>query len=298
MTNQLSNSQNATPNDPVTPSNNFWKIFALITGVLGIIGFVLSIYFWYEGKSSVDLNFAVHPVKAVLLQTDQSSKLKATYEGKPVEGNVTTVQVALWNKGKKSIRAEQILNDRKSILISTENGIPILDATLRKSSREVVQCSINTDELPQGKLWISWKIFEQNDGCIIQIIYQGNQNNQISANGVIEGQPAINIFTISQAETSKLPSIPLASLIWVISWLLLYIILMIILEYKSERLPMSLWQAFNPLNKKLKMNKTILNKELIGMVIFSLVVLITSSCFLIYFIYKGFYPDLPLKFDY
>ncbi len=173
-------------------SSPFWAIFGIVAGIASLISIPLAFYFYFESKEYPELTFTVHPVRAVLLQKGQSSNLSASFEGKSLEGDVTTAQVAVWNNGKKAIKTENILNSQRSIQIQTENTIPILEAKIRKVSREVVECTLNTEQIAKGIIFVSWQIFEQNDGCVIQIIYEGNQNVKFQVNGSIEGQNLIS----------------------------------------------------------------------------------------------------------
>lgn len=169
-------------------SHPFWAIIGIVGGLASLISIPLAFYFYFESKEYPELTFTVHPVKAVLLQKGETSKLSATFEGKTLDGNVTTAQVALWNNGKKAIKSDNILTNQKSILIQTENNIPILEAKVRKASRQEIQCSINSEQISKGMIFVSWLILEKNDGCIIQLIYEGNSNVKINAEGAVEGQ--------------------------------------------------------------------------------------------------------------
>lgn len=175
-------------------SHPFWAVFSILASITTIIGFLLSIHFYYQSKEYPELTFMVHPIKAVLLQKGQTSKLTASFEDRLLESDVTTAQVAIWNKGKKSIKQDSILTDNKSIKITSNDNTPILEAIIRKSSREEVQCSINTEQISNGILYVTWKILERDDGCIIQLIYAGNANVTFNASGSIEGQRGIEIF--------------------------------------------------------------------------------------------------------
>jgi hypothetical protein len=163
-------------------------ILTLFGLILTLIGFPLSIYFYYAAKEYPHLTYYVHPVKATIVRAGEASKLTASIDNKPVETDITAAQLAIWNQGRRSIKKDQVL---KPIVIYTENNAPILEATIRKSSRDVTQLSLNTDELHKGRVTILWNILEQNDGGIIQLIYAGNTNVRIKAEGVVEGQPQI-----------------------------------------------------------------------------------------------------------
>ena len=181
------------------PSNKVVIFFSNpIVGIIGwlatIIGLVLTIYFYVEGKENRDLTYYVNPVKAVLVRSGQASRLSASFDDKTVETDITAAQIALWNQGKLAIKKDNIL---KSVVIYTDKQIPILEATIRKSSRDVNGISLGTENIRQGSITISWNILERNDGCVIQLIYAGDTNTQLLIDGVIEGQDKIRQLTFA-----------------------------------------------------------------------------------------------------
>lgn len=163
-------------------------ILSLVSAIVGLIGLPLSFYFYYASKESPQLTYYAHPIKASLVRAGEASRLSTRFDNKPVETDITAAQVAIWNQGRRSIKREQVL---KPVVIFTENSTPILEATIRKSSREVTRLALNTDELQEGRVTVLWDILEQNDGGVIQLIYAGNTDVRINADGVIEGQQQI-----------------------------------------------------------------------------------------------------------
>lgn len=163
-------------------------ILSLVSAIVGLIGLPLSFYFYYASKESPQLTYYAHPAKAAIVRVGEASRLSTTFDNKPIETDITAAQVAIWNEGGRAIKREQVL---KPVVIFTENGAPILEATIRKSSREVTHLALNTEELQKGRVTVLWDILEQNDGGVIQLIYAGNPDVRISAEGVIEGQPQI-----------------------------------------------------------------------------------------------------------
>lgn len=164
----------------------------VILGVIGslasLISIPLAIYFYFQAKEYPQLTSYVSPTKAVVVKAGQASRLTASYDNKVIDTDITAAQVALWNGGSKPIKSTDIL---KPIVIRTDNNIPILEATIRKTSREVTQLAINTEELQKGLMYVSWNILEHNDGGVVQLIYAGNPDVKIYTDGVIEGQPQI-----------------------------------------------------------------------------------------------------------
>lgn len=167
----------------------FHPVFITLAAVASLISVPLSVYFYFAAKERPELTYYTHPVKATVVRSGQASRITAIFDNKPVQTDITAAQVAIWNQGRKSIRKDQVL---KPVVIRTGDGSPILEATIRKESRDVTQLSLGTEEIQKGRLTVLWNILEQNDGGVIQLIYAGNTDVPIIVDGVIEGQTQIN----------------------------------------------------------------------------------------------------------
>lgn len=160
-----------------------------ITGsVASIIGVVLGIYFFVASKHERLLTYFVHPVKSIVATPETASKLSIYLEDKKIQSDITAAQIAFWNAGNEAIRSEHVL---KPLIIRAEGNTQIIEARLRKKSREIVNLNIDRDRLDKGILTITWNILEKGDGGIIQLIYLGTPNTQITAEAIIEGQDHI-----------------------------------------------------------------------------------------------------------
>jgi len=196
MENQDSTTQLPVEAQSADTTSRFWKFLSrpsvqaltLIGSLASIIAIPFSVYLFAVAQSYPQLTYYIYPVRAAVLQTGQASKLAATFDNQPVQSDITVAQVALWNEGRRAIKRADIL---KPVVISTENNVPILEATVRKSTRDVTQLSLNTDELQRGRVTVNWAILEQNDGGFIQLIYAGNQQVRIQVEGVVEGQTTL-----------------------------------------------------------------------------------------------------------
>lgn len=106
-----------------------------------------------------------------------------------IEGNVTAVQVAIWNKGKREIASTDIL---KNIEVYLDPQVPILDAEIRQRTREdIIQMEIDKTKYRLGIIPVTWKILENEDGGLLQIIYLGKPDVRIRMRGALIGQRAI-----------------------------------------------------------------------------------------------------------
>jgi len=179
--------------DTDKPKNRVIRFFSnpLVGGlgtIIGLISILLAIYFYLDQRQFRKLTYYVHPVKAAIVKAGQVSQLTAIYADKPIKTDITAAQVAFWNQGKLAIKDNDIL---KSIVLYTGDKTPILEATIRKVSRDVIKLQLQTQEARNGRVTISWQILEQNDGGVIQLIYAGSPDVDIRFSGVIEGQKEI-----------------------------------------------------------------------------------------------------------
>ena len=153
--------------------------------VANLISIPLAIYFWLETKEFRNLSFSVNPVRTAIVKADQTSKLSVSYDGKQIHSDITACQVGIWNQGKHAIEKADIL---EPITIYTENGTPILEVSIRRTSRDLTKFSLDTNDLANGRIVVSWSILEQGDGASIQFTYAGGPETNILIEGTIKGQ--------------------------------------------------------------------------------------------------------------
>ena len=67
----------------------------------------------------------------------------------------------------------------------------ILQAKIFKQTRAVIDLTLDQSRSDDGILDVSFKVLEHNDGCIIQLICQGDSETTISADGIILGQGSV-----------------------------------------------------------------------------------------------------------
>jgi hypothetical protein len=189
--------------------NNIFKSFisnplGCLGIVIGVVGVILAVYFFYASREVAELCVAVSSEKNIIFRKGENSKLKILYEGRKINSDITSTQVFLWNNGKKSIRPSNIL---RPVFLFIPNG-EILDAILIKESRPIINTKLNTKSLSNGILTLSWDILEKSDGCKVQLIYTGGPDVPIRVGGVVEGQKSIipqkgTLLVLSKFEYKK-----------------------------------------------------------------------------------------------
>ncbi|HEV7515050.1 MAG TPA: hypothetical protein VGR07_01995 [Thermoanaerobaculia bacterium] len=131
------------------------------------------------------MRYFVNPARAVVVHAGQTSRLSVTLDGAPVKRDVSAAQVAFWNDGRAAIKPDNML---RQLVIKTSPTAPIIDATIRKRSREVVKVELDRSRLAQGELTAHWNILEFRDGAVLQIVYLGKVDTAVTASATVEGQ--------------------------------------------------------------------------------------------------------------
>ncbi len=175
------------------PHSPIAKLFAKpAVGIFGTVASIFSliaaIYFYHQSRIFPELTFLVNPAITTVVNTNQTSRLNVLHDNKEIKTNVKATQVAIWNRGRKSIKTNDIL---KPIFLELKPGAQILESSVVITSRDLIGLLIDQSQATDGKLGLSWKILEENDGATIQIIYASNEDQNISVVGVIEGQRKI-----------------------------------------------------------------------------------------------------------
>jgi hypothetical protein len=163
----------------------------LWSAIIGIGGYLLAFFFYQAGRATRKLTYLVDPIKTTVVKAGQTSRLEVSCDGEKIASDVTAVKIAIWNDGKKSIESSDIL---KPIILCSDPPVPILDATVKPSSR-ALGFSINRDLFAAGKLPISWQILEGGHGGAIQVIYAGPQEIRFKVKGIIKEQLEIGDAT-------------------------------------------------------------------------------------------------------
>jgi hypothetical protein len=168
---------------------------AFAGSLAGILGIPLAIYFYVEGISRPDIVYYTNPVRTIVVQQGTASKLAVSYEGHPLTQDVTAVQIAIWNRGRQAVRKEAVL---QPLVIKTNPKVPILEATVKQRTRDVVGLTVDESRIAQGEASVSWKILEQSDGGVIQLVYAGSPDVKIECDVAVEGQRAIHELTYGE----------------------------------------------------------------------------------------------------
>jgi hypothetical protein len=189
---------------------NPWVGF--IGTICGIIGLPLAVILFFYSVKTPDLTYSVYPIKTTVIQSGLAAGLRILHNNEEIKGDVTAVQIAIWNNGREAIVKENFLTPVK---IVTQPAVQILEATIRTQSRKEIEFSLDNRSLKEGVVPVSWRILEQSDGATVQLIYAGPVETKIDLEGAVVGQRIIaRTYTLStRGSTKRSPIVYLISLI-------------------------------------------------------------------------------------
>jgi hypothetical protein len=192
---------NSIPQSAVKPGrlknfliNNPW--YGFYGFVIGIAALGFAVYSHFASQQLPDIRYAVLPGRAVLVQGGRPSDLSVLYKNTAIEGSVTSVSIEVWNYGKKAVLPTDVL----APLQITTGDHRILEAKIVKAGRDIAELQLNNDALAKGIVGLQFRILEHNDGGVIQLIYEGDASVQVSARGVVVGQPMLSFVTYDEQQ--------------------------------------------------------------------------------------------------
>jgi len=166
--------------------------FSAIGFLIGVIGLILSIYFYQQQKQFKSLSFVVAPKQTLLFSPKQLSTSKLTLldgSGKPITGDIYSVEAFMWNSGTETILQSDVI---VPIEISIPKDIRLLEFRPSYISRlEVTDISLSPPSADL-KLKVSFRVLEPGDGIRIVFIYEGNKDVTFPIQGGIVGIKYIN----------------------------------------------------------------------------------------------------------
>jgi hypothetical protein len=206
------------------------EILAIIIGLAGLAYGLMS-------REHRELVYAVNPIRTTIVSAEAcSTDFRVSYRGEDLGcEDITSAQVAIWNRGNASIRPENVL---KSIVIFTDPEVKILDASVRGYHNVETKFAIVYDKesWERGRIPVSWQILQKNDGDSIQLIYLGTSSVNIYVEGKIEGFDVVKRIDLGLAPkqgkswTELYESQKISQIIWwtTVSLAILTILILII----------------------------------------------------------------------
>jgi len=167
---------------------NWFGILGIFGIIIGIIGLMLSYYYYKMTTAPPEPVFLLDPTRTIIVDSKQffETPLRVVRpSGDEIEGDITSVRFYFWNNGRKSIKTSNIL-EPLVITLDDPKG-EILDYKILKCSRKVVKPVVERNSVePKRSLDLSFSILEPEDGFTCQVIYAGNPDAGLTISGIVE----------------------------------------------------------------------------------------------------------------
>ena len=167
---------------------NIWNNHPIAIWTLTIlITILITIYFLPDEKKR-DLTHTIRE-RIKIFKPNQFSSLKLYYDSILIKSDLTYLNMLIWNNGDLTIDSQDVYSP---LTIQTVDRSKIFEAKIIDKSRDVINVHIDTSLISIGKIRLYWKTLEKNDGCIIQILYEGDEKKQFVVNAEIREQRQVN----------------------------------------------------------------------------------------------------------
>lgn len=160
-----------------------------IVGIFGVLGVLLSIYFYYKSKKVKDPRYVIRSGNLISGPTQKIAPLEILFKNKPIS-NFSVSKVAFWNEGRDTIHKTDIAA-ADPLTITMLGKSEILDATVIYRSKDATQFDIEVSK-DCRKLKIYFDYLDKCEGGVIQILHSGKSSDDLRMGGTIKGYGSIN----------------------------------------------------------------------------------------------------------
>jgi hypothetical protein len=195
-------SPRANPSFPPRWFGNPWVGF--IGTFASILGVGLSVWLYFAGVKRPQLTYLVNSVRTTIVNSKEASAVRVLYNDKELKSDVTSVAVAIWNRGRAAIHSQNV---QRPLTIRLLPVVPILEVRLSKPERhDITNTHVDNSRLVEGIVTLKWNILEQNDGTIVQLVYAGGLATRVIVSATIEEQG--KIIDAHNTTSSSIPLYP------------------------------------------------------------------------------------------
>lgn len=175
-------------------------LVGLIGTIAGIVGVALTLMVFFISQRNREICYTVSASPTTIVRAGQSSDLRVHFKDKELKSDVSSIQILIWNNGKESIRRDNILSP---ISLQLVPGSAILEARVKKMTRDLIGVHIDSANASSGSLGLSWNILESADGALLEVIYAG-ASERVKIDGAIEGKlPVRQVLLGNESKIEK-----------------------------------------------------------------------------------------------
>lgn len=190
--------------------NELQSPFNLITGIIGVLGFLWGLYAWYETKQTAVIAYKVDQVQLLAsdkvgINTESGNSGKSSpfqvvdTDGNLISSNIYGAVVTIWNAGDVELNHDRV---RRPISIQLGDGLKILDFGISfVTDKNVSEFALDQEDTNTIK--VKWKYFDPLSGLKARIVYASNNQSDIKVDGIVYG-----VKNISKSRAGQPASLP------------------------------------------------------------------------------------------
>jgi hypothetical protein len=181
--------------------------FSVISIVIGILGFFLTVFgiiqnHWFRKVRG--LSYSILGRNLIRDYSESLGGLEIKLKGEKVK-TLSVVKIAIWNNGNETLDKHQLV-EKDKLRIEISNDTKVFDYSIIQVNES--SNSFNLKKLNPNIIEINFDYIDQNQGCVIQIIYDGIKTSDINLKGKIKG---IKCFKEVDSFTKKIREVKAAN---------------------------------------------------------------------------------------
>lgn len=161
---------------------------------LGIIALLLSIHFYIQSKVVTSLTLIPDPEVTSLISREDnqsSARLSVFYDSVLIRNNLNSKYLYFYNNGGEKISVDQV---REKIRIQSLKDCKLHEVRIVKVSHPNI--GVETEIDSKNGFGIEFKELYPNDGVKLQLIYEGEKDQDFYASGNIAGMTRIQSMPV------------------------------------------------------------------------------------------------------
>lgn len=168
-------------------SDHELAVTGLVLGLVGIVaGILTSYYFYLKARERVDPRYVLQHRPLVDSSSGAMTEVAVLFKGSKVT-NLNRCILAIWNRGTRVITRDAIAENDK-VRVCLPEGATALGIGVAWSSRPAIGLSAQISDAG-STVTINFDFLDQDDGGLVEILYQGDSKAAPTLTGSIMGAP-------------------------------------------------------------------------------------------------------------
>lgn len=158
-----------------------WNYVTIGSGLFGVLGVVLAIYFYFAGKKEKAPVYTYKSVNLIGLRPELPEDIQILHKGVSVP-RVCRTKILFWNRGRATIDGNDIV-ERVTIKFPQDVRIlrePVVETVSRDPIRFVASFSGNV-------IYLDFAFLDKDDGALIEVLHTGDDESKMEVEGTIKG---------------------------------------------------------------------------------------------------------------